>query len=154
MGFMVQSKQLKAQRNERNLSLLGSNLFLATPLARCPLVVRRNGPNLSTSASRCLAVSHRTTLLLHNLLYTTSWLHTSLAHPPLLASMINGGLRAAMLSRVVQVGQNFKQGVDSFSLRTISWQDDCEPGGGKSGKMEDKWTHQCSSGNQCSFRGC
>ena len=55
---MLQSKQLKAQRNERNLSLLGSNLFLATPLARCPLVVRRNGLNLSTSALRCLAVPY------------------------------------------------------------------------------------------------
>ena len=32
---------------------------------------------------------------------------------------------------VVQVGPDFKQGVDSFSLPTISWRDDCEPGGGE-----------------------
>ena len=49
---------MEAKRNERNLSLFGSNLFLATPLARCPLVVRRNGLNLSTSAPRCLAVPY------------------------------------------------------------------------------------------------
>ena len=67
-------------------------------------------PLLPLAALLLAHEAHSITLLLHILLYTTSLLHTSLAHPPLLASMINGGLRAAMLSRVVQVGTDFKQG--------------------------------------------
>ena len=67
-------------------------------------------PLLPLAALLLACEQQRTTLLLHSLLYTTSLLHTSLAYPPFLASMINGGLRAAMLSGLVQVGPDFKQG--------------------------------------------
>ena len=109
--------------------------FLATPLARCPLaVVQRNDPNLSTSASVALPMS-RTTCCTPP--YPCSWsmgLCVQLCHPMCSYDRIS-------------------RRDDPFSLWTIK----CPMivnRGWKSAKMGDKWTHQCSFGNQCSFRGC
>ena len=122
-----------SQGNERNLSFLAELCFRTTPLARCPLaMVQRNGLNLSTSD--VARAPHE----LHTLLHTYYLL------------MINGPGCAAMCRHQIskKVGLVFSincmiviQGWCMFQL----WE---------SAKMRDKWTHQCSSGNQCSFRGC
>ena len=109
--------------------------FLATPLARCPLaVVQRNDPNLSTSASVALPMSR-----------------TTCCTPPYPCSWSMG--LCVQLCRPMCSYDRISRRDDPFSLWTIK----CPMivnRGWKSAKMGDKWTHQCSFGNQCSFRGC
>ena len=106
--------------------------FLATPLARCPLaVVQRNGPNLSTSASR---------LLLAHEQHCTSTLLQSLLSSPLPDDQWGGACSYATSS-----GTRFQGGgrFPPFMNHQLQLHD-CEPGLEKGAKMGDKWTHQCS----------
>ena len=116
--------------------------FLATPLARCPLaVVQRNGPNLSTSASR---------LLLAHEQHCTSIVLQSLLTSPLPDDQWGGACSYATSS-----GTRFQGGGDSLHLWTISCS--CmivNQGWKKVQKWETNGLINAACGNQCSFRGC
>ena len=132
MGTFFGIGFLPSQGNERNLSFLGGTLFSndasRTMSAGCGW---EKWPKF-VHFWRCSRTSWAAHIVAHLLAAHDQW--------PWVCSYVPPDLKEGR-SRLLHQLHDSDPGVVHVQL----W---------KSAKMRDKWTHQCSSGNQCSFRGC